>query len=112
MLLPPLLAHSSPQETHYFPLNEDSPRRFLLHGHTSGPHTTRSPDVQGLTLNLYTVSSETCSSNLSGFEIQVDWKATLGRWASRYFTAVATWAIGIVGMILFDSWGQQESNGS
>ncbi|KAJ7167587.1 PGAP1-like protein-domain-containing protein [Mycena filopes] len=50
------------------------------------------------------------TSDLVALELSVDWPATLGRWASRYFTVVPTWAIGVVAVILFQAWGTSESN--
>ncbi|CAK5262528.1 unnamed protein product [Mycena citricolor] len=93
-LFEPLIAHTShPSETHYFPL---SGSRILLHTHASAPHV-----VSPLTGIEFTIYSSACRPTLN---ISVDWTATLGRVATRYFTAVPAWAVGVVSILLLNAW--------
>ncbi|KAJ7213710.1 PGAP1-like protein-domain-containing protein [Mycena haematopus] len=111
-LLAPLLVHTShPSETHYFPLTVPPSHRILLHTHAAAPHVHSERNVSpGLRFTVYSSGSLGCKSDLVGFDLSIDWPATLGRWASRYFTVLPTWAIGVVAVILFQAWGASESN--
>lgn len=73
---------------------------LILHTHSSGPYVY-STQSRGLNLTLYTTSSSDC---ISGFDIQVDWWSTLGRFGSRYATTVLSWSVGVVSLILFETW--------
>lgn len=111
-LFPPLLVHNShPAETHYFPLTSQPPRRILLHTHGSAPYVhsnhVRSEDFE---LVIYSVING-CSVQLRGFDLRIDWTATLGRWSTRYFTTVVCWAVGIVSLVVCKAWRSGESNG-
>ncbi|KAJ6515465.1 PGAP1-like protein-domain-containing protein [Mycena sanguinolenta] len=111
-LLAPLLVHTShPSETHYFPLTVLPSHRILLHTHAAAPHIHSERSVSpGLRFTIYSSGSTSCKSDLVGFDLSIDWLATLGRWASRYFTVVPTWAIGVVAIILYQAWGASEAN--
>ncbi|OSD04507.1 GPI-inositol-deacylase [Trametes coccinea BRFM310] len=103
-LLLPLLTHRThPSETHYYPLTPSFSRRILLHSHASGPYIASDHPV-GHTLTIH--SSGEC--RVSAIELSVDWWATIGRWGSRYATAAACWAVGIVAIVLWDVWGLVE----
>ncbi|KAJ7368736.1 PGAP1-like protein-domain-containing protein [Mycena albidolilacea] len=108
-LLAPLLVHTShPSETHYFPLTVLPTHRILLHTHAAAPHIRSQNTVPpGLRFIVYSSGSLGCKSDLVGFALSIDWPATLGRWASRYFTVLPTWAIGVVAVILFQAWGSE-----
>ncbi|KAF7355691.1 GPI inositol-deacylase [Mycena sanguinolenta] len=112
-LLAPLLVHTShPSETHYFPLTVFPSHRILLHTHAAAPHVhSERAGSPGLRFTIYSSGSLSCKSDLVGFDLTIDWSATLGRWASRYFTVVPTWAVGVVAVILFQAWGASEANG-
>ncbi|KAJ7639288.1 PGAP1-like protein-domain-containing protein [Roridomyces roridus] len=114
-LLSPLLMHTSqPSETHYFPLHVGPTHRILLHAHSSAPHIPRSAECpsRGLYFTIYSSGiAADCDAELLGLDISVDWSATLGRWASRYFTVLPTWATGIVAVMLFQAWGMGERSG-
>ncbi|KAJ7693919.1 GPI-inositol-deacylase [Mycena rosella] len=101
-LLAPLLVHTShPSETHYFPLNVLPSHRILLHTHSAAPHIRADPALApGLRFTVYSSGSLGCN---------IDWAATLGRWASRYFTALPSWATGVVAVILFHAWGVSDT---
>ncbi|KAH9899517.1 GPI-inositol-deacylase [Cubamyces lactineus] len=100
-LLLPLLTHSShPSETHYYPLAPFFTRRVLLHSHASGPYVASDYPI-GHTLTIH--STGECQIN--EVELTVDWWASIGRWGTRYATAAACWAVGIVAIILWDLWG-------
>ncbi|KAF7336221.1 GPI inositol-deacylase [Mycena venus] len=108
-LLAPLLVHTPhPSQTHYFPLTH----RVLLHTHAAGPHVRVEPTVPpGLRFTVYSSSGSVgCKSDLIGFDLGLDWHATLGRWASRYFAVLPSWAIGVVAVILFQVWGIGDNN--
>ncbi|KAI9000694.1 GPI-inositol-deacylase [Trametes punicea] len=103
-LLLPLLTHiSHPTETHYYPLAPSFHRGILLHTHASGPYIT-SAHLIGHELIIH--SSGECFVN--EIVLSVDWWASIGRWGSRYATAAACWAVGVVGIILWDLWGSVE----
>ncbi|KAF8213968.1 PGAP1-like protein-domain-containing protein [Mycena galopus ATCC 62051] len=111
-LLAPLLVHTShPSETHYFPLTVVPSHRILLHTHAAAPHIRPERNLlPGVRFSVYSSGSLGCKSDLVAFDLGIDWPATLGRWASRYFTALPTWAIGVVAVILFQAWGASEVN--
>lgn len=108
---PPLLAHTSnPDETHYFPLNDHDDRRIVLHTHMPAPFIISSqPTRKGVTLDIFSSGLSECSDALSELRITIDWPATLGRWATRYWTSTLVWSIGVVGLVIFYSW---DANGS
>lgn len=109
LLLPPLIMHTSHvSETHYFPMNTISSRRILLHSHGSAPYAHPAPQPLGVHFNIYSSGLSGCDSDLQGFDISIDWFATLGRWAPRYFTALASWAVGIISLMLFKAWGEYD----
>ncbi|KAJ6539751.1 PGAP1-like protein-domain-containing protein [Mycena capillaripes] len=111
-LLAPLLVHTShPSETHYFPLTVLPSHRILLHTHAAAPHVHSEHALPpGLRFSVYSSGSLGCKAELTGLDLSIDWPATLGRWASRYFTILPTWAIGVVAVILFQAWGMSENN--
>ncbi|KAJ7044755.1 PGAP1-like protein-domain-containing protein [Mycena alexandri] len=110
-LLAPLLVHTShPSETHYFPLTVLPSHRILLHTHAAAPHVHSALAPSGVRFTVYSSGSLGCKSDLVALDLSVDWPATLGRWASRYFTVVPSWAIGVVAVIMFQAWGLSESN--
>ncbi|KII95293.1 hypothetical protein PLICRDRAFT_34135 [Plicaturopsis crispa FD-325 SS-3] len=103
-LLHPLLMHTSqPSEAHYYPLALSRP--IHLHSHSSAPYI---PDIRplqhrGLDLTIYA-----SGCHISEFDITVDWWATIGRWGTRYHTTLASWAVGVVAIMLFRAWGIAE----
>ncbi|KAL4247022.1 GPI inositol-deacylase [Abortiporus biennis] len=102
-LLYPLLQHTShPSETHYYPLRKP----VLLHTHGSAPYLP-TPFNRGINLTVYT-SSE---CQLDTLEVTVDWWGTVGRWGVRYWSAVASWAVGIVAFVTFNAWRASETTG-
>lgn len=108
-LLSPLLVHTSHvSETHYFPLALTSPRRILLHTHGSAPYI-QSNLGEGVELVIYSAING-CSVQLRGFDLYIDWLATLGRWPSRYFTTIVCWAVGIVALVVYEAWGAGEND--
>ncbi|OBZ70020.1 GPI inositol-deacylase [Grifola frondosa] len=109
-LLPPLLQHTShPSETHYFPLAPRSTRPILLHTHASAPYIGTSVTyARGVDLVVY--SSGECS--VAHVELRLDWWGTLGRWGARYATAAASWAVGIVALLLFNAWRAADASGA
>ncbi|KAJ7734040.1 PGAP1-like protein-domain-containing protein [Mycena maculata] len=108
-LLAPLLMHAShSSETHYFPLTVPPAHRILLHTHAAAPHIHSERASAGLRFIVYSSGSVGCKSDLMGLDLSIDWSATLGRWASRYFTVLPTWATGVVAVILFQAWGMSE----
>ncbi|KAJ7126419.1 PGAP1-like protein-domain-containing protein [Mycena crocata] len=113
-LLAPLLVHTShPSETHYFPLNVPPSHRILLHTHSAAPHVHSQHALSsGLHFTIYSSGSLGCKSDLVGLDLGVDWSATLGRWASRYFTVLPGWATGVVAVLLFQAWGMTETAGA
>ncbi|EPQ59202.1 PGAP1-domain-containing protein [Gloeophyllum trabeum ATCC 11539] len=118
-LLPPLLLHtSSAVEASYHPLSlPPSSHQTLLHTHASAPYISTfvpSSDLDsdaatshGLHLKLLT-SNEQSSCKVDAIALRVDWWATLGRWAARYWTACIIWSVGIASILLFEAIKQGE----
>ncbi|KAI0677215.1 GPI-inositol-deacylase [Trametes maxima] len=99
-----LLAHAShPSETHYYPLAPSFPRHILLHSHAAAPYIAFD-HATGHRLVIY--SSDEC--RMREIRLSVDWWASIGRWGTRYGTAAACWAVGIVAIVLAEVWGSVE----
>ncbi|EKM59762.1 uncharacterized protein PHACADRAFT_85765 [Phanerochaete carnosa HHB-10118-sp] len=106
-LLRPLLQHTShPTETHYFPLGPSS--RILLHTHASAPFVT-SAYTHGVNLTIYSTGENACA--VEDLALSVDLWATFGRWGTRYAAPAASWAVGVVAILLFDAWRTAETTG-
>lgn len=104
-LLFPLIMHTSgPSESHYYPVGSPD-RRILLHTHNSAPYIARISASEGIDFVIYSSGSMGCNAELIDFTIELDWFATLGRWASRYPTTLVSWAIGVVAFVIFEAWG-------
>lgn len=105
VLLMPLLQHTShPSETHYFPLlktNHNSP--ILLHTHASAPYV---PSTYSRGLNLTIHSPGECK--VERIDIKLDSWGTIGRWGVRYWSAVGSWAVGVVTLMICMGWGTSE----
>lgn len=96
----PLLQYTShPFETHYFPLAPNT--AVFLHTHASAPFVP-SVYTHGLNLTIYNTGEGGCS--VERIELSLDIWATLGRWGVRYAGPAASWAIGVVGILLYDAW--------
>ncbi|KAI0787198.1 PGAP1-like protein-domain-containing protein [Irpex lacteus] len=107
-LMLPLLEHQShPSEAHYHPLTVA--RKKLLHTHGSAPYI-KTPYGHGLNLTIYSDGQGSCI--LSGIEITLDWWATIGRWGGRYGAPAATWAVGIVALVLYEATRIAETRGT
>ena len=116
--LDPLLSHviahtSQASETHYYPISSPD-HRILLHTHNSAPYVPRisASEDKTLVFTIYFSGSTGCSADLAGFTIEVDWSATLGRWASRYPTTLVSWAVGVVAFVMFSAWGSSDNGHS
>ncbi|KAH9482359.1 GPI inositol-deacylase [Psilocybe cubensis] len=111
-LMPPLLMHTSgTEETHYFSLAQVPNKRILLHTHTAAPFIDISrhpPSV--LNFTIYSSAEPDCRDEFSSFNLDIDWFATMGRWASRYLTTLVAWSAGVATIIIFLAWSQQESD--
>jgi len=113
-LFPPLIMHTSQSsETHYFPVPNSPSHRILLHTHSSAPYIPSPPSLlpRGVNLTIYFSGFVGCRSGIAGFDVHVDWSATLGRWASRYPMTLASWAVGVVALVVFDAWGVSDYGG-
>ena len=96
---PLLIVHTSkPSETHYYSIS--SPDRRILHTHNSAPYVPQVSASEGkaFDFSIYFSGSTGCGAEL-------DWSATLRRWASRYATALISWAVGVVAFVTFAAWG-------
>ncbi|KAF9782201.1 PGAP1-like protein-domain-containing protein [Thelephora terrestris] len=102
-LLPPLLAHKTPAESHYHRIHPStSPpyRPILLHSHSSAPYIHTSFPDRGLNLTLHTSGEpETCYPE--SIAITIDWWMSIGRWGYRYWPVLATWSIGIASLVIW-----------
>ncbi|THV08207.1 GPI-inositol-deacylase [Dendrothele bispora CBS 962.96] len=108
-LLLPLLMHTPhSSETHYHPLSLSRDRRILLHTHGAAPYVASTLESsKGVEFVVYSSGSPGC---LTGIQLSIDWIATIGRWPTRYFTTVASWAVGVVSIILFQVLGATEDD--
>lgn len=43
--------------------------------------------------------------------VTVDTWATIGRWGTRYAAPAASWAVGVVGILLYDAWRASDTLG-
>ncbi|GJJ07529.1 hypothetical protein Clacol_001731 [Clathrus columnatus] len=104
-LLPPLILHkSNSSESHFH--STDGQRVILIHTHSSGPFIPLNKEERyGITLDIY--SSGECG--ISSFEFTVDWQATLATWGLRYWTTVVAWSIGVVAIVIGQSWHEWEN---
>lgn len=112
-ILPPLLVHMSHKsETHYFALTQEPHmRRILLHTHFPAPYVVPTePISKGVEFTVYSSGILDCGADATEFTIAVDWTSTVGRWATRYFTTVVSWAIAVVSLLFFGSWGALDNN--
>ncbi|KAK0461784.1 PGAP1-like protein-domain-containing protein [Desarmillaria tabescens] len=101
--LSPLLVHRShPAETHYFPLRLAPRRDILLHTHSPAPYIDTAASGRGVYLDLLSSGGDDCRADV--IKLEIAWTATVGRWASRYFTTIISWAIGIVSLIMLELW--------
>ena len=102
-LFPPLLHHTLPlqtgsSESHFYVETETRPT--FITSHSSGPFIPSHGASRGSILEIYT--SGTCG--VKEFKLRIHWRASLGRAASRYWTSLGVWAVGIVGLIMASSW--------
>ncbi|KAI0319954.1 PGAP1-like protein-domain-containing protein [Amylostereum chailletii] len=109
-LFPPLLEHTSPSETHFHPLALSAPnpnaRPLLLHAHTSAPFL-KGPSP-GLHLTVH--SSGECG--VVALDLSIDWWATFGRMAIRYWAAIPGFAVGTILCMVFSAWSTSETGGA
>ncbi|PPR02655.1 hypothetical protein CVT24_002138 [Panaeolus cyanescens] len=109
----PLIAHvSHDEEAHYYPLINQDNHPTLLHTHWPAPMidapTDRHPMVR---ITLYTVGKSSCRTNLPQLQLRIDWLATLGRCASRYFHSLVAWSAGVVSVVIFLAWKEERQTG-
>lgn len=64
-----------------------------------------------LDFSIYSSGSTGCEKDLIGITIDLDWSATLGRWASRYPTTLVSWAVGVVAIVLLGAWHTNDMRG-
>ncbi|KZT24547.1 PGAP1-domain-containing protein [Neolentinus lepideus HHB14362 ss-1] len=122
-LLPPLLSHaSSASETSYHPLAlPPSSHQILLHTHAAAPYISTfvpSADLpseavsdHGLRLRIFS-SNEHQPCKIDALTIHVDWWATIGRWAARYWTACVIWSVAIAAILMWSAITQIEETES
>lgn len=64
-----------------------------------------------LDFSIYSSGSTGCEKDLIGVTIDLDWSATLGRWASRYPTTLVSWAVGVVAIVVLGAWHTNDMRG-
>ena len=82
---------------------------MLVHTHASAPFVP-STHTHGFNFAIYTTGESSCT--VKRLELSIDMWATLGRWGVRYAAPAASWAVGVVGMLLHDAWRSAETVGS
>lgn len=60
-------------------------------------------------LKVYSSGESGCQKEFSGFDITIDWFATLGRWSSRYLNSLLSWAAGVASLVVFLGWTQEDN---
>jgi hypothetical protein len=60
-------------------------------------------------LDIYSSGISECGGSVEGVKVSIDWSATLGRWATRYWTSTIVWSVGVVSLVIFYSW---DANGT
>lgn len=100
---------SHPSETHYFPLLHSPDRHILLHSHLYAPFVDRSTLLTPF-FHLTIISSpeEACREAMSGLSLTIDWRASIGRAGLRYMNTLVSWSIGIVSVLLFIAWTEDD----
>ncbi|KAF9519149.1 hypothetical protein BS47DRAFT_1388290 [Hydnum rufescens UP504] len=98
-LLPPLASSYTPprtgsSESHFYV--ETTTRPIFITSHSSGPFVSSRGAIRGSILEIYT--SGTCG--IKELKLGIDWRASLGRAASRYWSSLGVWAVGVVGLIM------------
>lgn len=106
-LIPPMLHHvSSESESHFHSLASSDP--ILLHSHSSGPFLD--PATPGMYLRVYSAGgSESCS--LTGLSVRLNWQASMGRWALRFWSSLVVWGVGVAAIGMAWSWLRWERGG-
>ncbi|KAH7105481.1 PGAP1-domain-containing protein [Auriculariales sp. MPI-PUGE-AT-0066] len=98
-LFPPLLLHeASDSESHFYSLQGGA--GVSIHSHSHGPFLPRQAGHERSRLTI--ISPSTCG--VARIQARIDWYASIGQWALRFWGAVATWAIGIVALVCLHSW--------
>jgi glycosylphosphatidylinositol deacylase len=104
-LLHPLLTLHSPHEAHHYPLHPSFPVP-LLHTHAGAPFLT-SP-THGLNITIRSSGEPACA--VEKLVITLDIWSTIGRWGARLWPAIASSAIGVVALLVFDALAIAESS--
>jgi GPI inositol-deacylase len=111
-LFPPLVVYRShPVETHYFPFTRENKWEVHLHTHGWAPYIRTDLPPSGLEFDIYSSGVSGCSSDLVGFDLRIDWRATFGRIGPRYFTTILTWVLAVVSIIVYQTWTTYERGG-
>jgi pimeloyl-ACP methyl ester carboxylesterase len=102
-LLPPLLVHKShPAETHYYRLEYET--LVALHTHASAPFIPLLRFSPSYSSELWIYSAGTGCEDVNEFTLTIDWWATIGRVATRYLTTLMSWGVGVVALLMFQTW--------
>lgn len=66
-------------------------------------------DRSAVNLKIFSSGEIACRAEFSGFDITIDWSATLGRWSSRYLNTLLSWAAGVASLVVFLGWMQEDA---
>ncbi|TFK55658.1 PGAP1-domain-containing protein [Heliocybe sulcata] len=121
-LLPPLLSHTpSAPETSYHPLAlAHASHQIFIHTHAPAPYISTfvsSSDLPSEAVSSYGLRLKVLASNehqsckVDALVIRVDWGATIGRWAARYWTACVIWSVAIASVLMWSAIKEMEETG-
>lgn len=105
-LLPvPLIQYSPPgmkysAESHFFALTEPS-KPIYLSSHANGPFLRQNSELLS-TSSIAIFTAGTCG--VKSLELTIDWRASFGRAASRYWTSIPVYMVGVVAITLGTAW--------
>lgn len=130
--LPPTLEHISPStsEAHFHPLLHADPRSpayrpILLHSHAGAPffdlpltsshlknnESLNVRETEGTQFTIYSTGSHAegkCA--LRGISLSLDYRASAGRTAARYYPALPAWALGVALWVFGMHWSSISSS--
>lgn len=86
-----------PRESHFHLATSQHP--IYIHSHVAGPFVP-STHAHSTVLQVYT--SGTCG--VSDISIDIDWRSSLGRAGSRYWSTLGVWCVGVVGILVAGAW--------
>ncbi|VDC04233.1 unnamed protein product [Peniophora sp. CBMAI 1063] len=124
--IPPTLEYTSPSasEAHWYPLIHADPhspayRPILLHSHAGAPFfdlpaapvKNNESAFEGTQFTIYSTGSHAEGKcQLKGLSLSLDWRASAGRAATRYWPALPAWTLGVALWLFGMHWSASSSS--